>query len=103
MSEATIPLTDVPATATPAPKRALTCVDESMGWSVDGKVVGIKTTMTYSDDGKLCKVVRKTMPAADLKITAFPDFDLVEWVSINKNDGKSYDNALEVPRRKDTK
>jgi len=102
MSDAIIPLTDTAPIAAPA-KRALTCVDEVMGWSLDGKVLGIKTTMTYADNGALCKVVRKTMPKADLKVTEFADFDLVEWVSINKNDGKSYDNSLEVPRRKDTK
>ena len=102
MSEATIPLTDVPATATPTAKRALTCVDESMGWSLDGKVLGVKTTMTYADDGKLCKVVRKTMAKADLKVTEFDGFDLVEWTSINRNDGKTYDNSMEVAKRKTT-
>lgn len=101
MSEAHIPLTDAPI-APPTVKRALTCVDESMGWSLDGKVLGVKTTMTYTDDGKLCKIVRKTMPASDLKVTAFADFDLVEWLSVNKNDGKTYENSMEVAKRKTT-
>ena len=102
MSDALIPLTDTAPIATPTAKRALTCIDESMGWSLDGKVLGVKTTMSYTDDGKLCKIVRKTMAKADLKVTEFADFDLVEWLSVNKNDGKTYENSMEVSKRKTT-